>query len=184
MALPKTDIQGCDVVPLPTNSDGRGSLQELYRQSWPGAFPAMQWNAVASNAGVVRGAHVHVAYHEFYTLPRGRVVLGLTDIRRGSPTYRKSAQFEWSDEAGFAVVVPAGVAHAILFESDSLLVFGLSSYWSEQEEVGCQWNAPELGFVWPVRPVVRSERDTAAGNYLAMLQRYEELSQGQNAATV
>jgi dTDP-4-dehydrorhamnose 3,5-epimerase len=182
MALPKTGIEGCGIVPIPTNPDGRGYLQELYRQSWPGVFPAVQWNAVVSKAGVVRGTHVHVGYDEFYTLPQGRVLLGLADIRRDSPTYRKSEQFEWSAAHGFAVVVPAGVAHTILFKEDSVLLFGLSGYWSAQEEVGCQWDAAELGFVWPHARVVRSERDEMAGSYSAMLQRYETLSLAEKAA--
>lgn len=174
----KTGITGCEIIQIRTNRDGRGCLYEIFRQSWPGAFPAVQWNACASNAGVVRGAHVHVDYHEFYTLPRGRVVIGLADIRRTSPTFGKSVQFEWSDRDGRAVVVPWGVAHVVLFEEDSVLAFGLSDYWrAEYDDVGCQWDDPALGFVWPNQAVRRSERDTHSGNYKAMLQRYEERRQ-------
>src|SRR5437588_1277308 len=174
----KTGIMNCDIVPVSANRDGRGCLYEIYRESWPNAFPAVQWNACASNAGVVRGAHVHIDYHEFYTLPRGRVLVGLADIRRTSPTYRHSVQFEWADDDGCAIVVPRGVAHVILFEEDSVLAFGLSDYWRpEYDRAGCQWDDPELGFVWPVKPVLRSERDANSGNYRAMLQLYEDLSQ-------
>lgn len=175
--IPKTGIIDCEIVAISANCDARGCLYEIYRQSWPNAFPTVQWNACASNAGVVRGAHVHVDYHEFYTLPRGRVVVGLADIRRASATYRKSAQFEWAAQDGFAIVVPVGVAHVILFQEDSVLTFGLSGYWSaEYDVVGCQWDAPELGFVWPAQTVVRSERDTNAGNYEAMLELFDERS--------
>src|SRR5882724_9294207 len=132
MMLPKTGIDGCNIIPMTPNRDTRGSLCEIYRQSWPHAFPIVQWNVCTSHAGVVRGAHVHVAYDEFYTLPRGRVLLGLADIRRGSPTYRKSAQLEWRAEDGFAVVIPTGVAHVMLSEDDSILVLGLSEYWNAQ----------------------------------------------------
>ena len=175
MSLLKTGIDGCETVPISTNRDMRGCLYEVYRQSWPNAFPTVQWNVCASNAGVVRGAHVHIDYDEFYTLPRGRVLLGLADIRRASPTYRKSVQFEWAAKDGFAVVVPRGVAHVVLFEEDSVLAFGLSDYWkAENDVIGCQWDDPESGFVWPAGPVVRSERDAKAGNFRAMLQLYEE----------
>jgi dTDP-4-dehydrorhamnose 3,5-epimerase len=184
MNLPKTGIVGCDTVAVSANRDSRGCLYEIYRQSWPNAFPTVQWNACASNAGVVRGAHVHVDYHEFYTLPRGRVLLGLADIRRASPTYRKSVQFEWASQDGFAVVVPVGVAHVVLFEEDSVLAFGLSGYWSaEYDVVGCQWDAPELGFAWPAKTVVRSERDTNAGNYTEMLELYDDRSVAWSAAS-
>ena len=182
MKQPKIGIVGCDTVAVSANRDSRGCLYEIYRRSWPNAFPTVQWNACASNTGVVRGAHVHVDYHEFYTLPRGRVLLGLTDIRRTSPTYRKSVQFEWASQDD-SVVVPMGVAHVVLFEEDSVLAFGLSGYWSaEYDVVGCQWDAPELGFVWPARTVLRSERDTNSGNYAQMLQLFEERSASWRAA--
>lgn len=173
----QTGIKGCDILPVSANRDQRGCLYEIYRQSWPNSFPAVQWNACASNAGVVRGAHVHIDYHEFYTLPRGRVVLGLADIRRSSPTFGKSVQINWADTDGFAVVVPLGVAHVVLFEEDSVLAFGLSDYWkAEYDIVGCQWDAPELGFDWPKTAVRRSERDAASGSYGAMLKLFDELT--------
>jgi dTDP-4-dehydrorhamnose 3,5-epimerase len=169
-------IVGCELVPVLANRDDRGCLSELFRESE--AFQAVQWNACASKAGVVRGAHVHVDYDEYYTLPRGRVVLGLADIRRTSPTYRRSTQILWEDKDGFAVVIPRGVAHVLLFEQDSLLVFGLSGYWQAKYDiVGCQWDDPELDLQWPARSVIRSDRDTKSGDYQAMLRLYEELSQ-------
>jgi dTDP-4-dehydrorhamnose 3,5-epimerase len=158
-------------------------LYEIFRQSWPGAFPAVQWNVCVSDAGVVRGAHVHVDYQEFYTLPRGRVVIGLADIRRSSPTFGQSVQFAWTDRDAVAVVVPQGIAHVVLFEEDSVLAFGLSDYWrSEYDVAGCQWDASELGFVWPNKVVRRSERDSHSGSYAEMLQLYEERLQACLAA--
>jgi dTDP-4-dehydrorhamnose 3,5-epimerase len=175
MTMPKIEIVGCNVVAVSANRDKRGCLFEVYRQSWPNAFPTVQWNACASNAGVVRGAHVHVDYDEFYTLPFGCVLLGLADIRRASPSYRKAVQIEWAAKDGFAVTVPRGVAHVVVFEENSVLAFGLSDYWNpEYDVVGCQWDDPELGFVWSARPIIRSERDTTAGNYEAMLKLYED----------
>src|SRR3954470_9397809 len=93
-------IAACEVVPIAANRDSRGCLYEVYRRSWTNAFPTVQWNVCASRPGVVRGVHVHVDYHEFYTLPLGRVTLGLSDIRRASPTFGKSTQFAWTDSDG------------------------------------------------------------------------------------
>ena len=175
MALPSTGIQDCTIVPISANRDERGCLFEVYRQSWSGLFPTVQWNVCSSSAGVVRGAHAHVNYSEFYTLPLGRVVLGLADIRRDSPTFGQSIQLNWSAQDGFAVIVPVGVAHVVLFEEDSLLAFGLSGYWEPTYDVvGCQWDAPEFGFMWPARRVSRSARDTDASGYTEMLRCYDE----------
>jgi dTDP-4-dehydrorhamnose 3,5-epimerase len=173
-----TSIKDCEIVPVAANRDERGCLYEIYRETWPGAFRAVQWNACASDQGVVRGAHVHVDYSEFYTLPRGEVVIGLSDIRRDSPTFGRSAQFHWADRDAVALVVPPGVAHVVLFKADSVLAFGLSGYWErERDVVGCQWNAPELGFVWPDGPVRRSARDLSSGTYAEMLDHYQRLAE-------
>jgi dTDP-4-dehydrorhamnose 3,5-epimerase len=173
-----TSIKDCEIVPVSANRDERGCLYEIYRETWPGAFRAVQWNACASDKGVVRGAHVHVDYSEFYTLPRGEVIIGLADIRRDSPTFGRSAQFHWADRDAVAFVVPRGVAHVVLFKADSVLAFGLSGYWERRRDVvGCQWDAPEFGFAWPDGPVRRSARDLASGTYSEMLDHYRRLTE-------
>lgn len=175
MAARTTGLLGCHIVPITANRDERGCLYEVFRQSWPGAFPTLQWNACTSSAGVARGAHVHTDYDEFYTLPSGHVLLGLCDIRRASPTYRRSVQIEWAAADAFAVVVPRGVAHAVLFKADSVLLLGLSELWTaDTDDIGCQWNDPELGFAWPSAPVIRSHRDLTAGSFEQMEQLYSE----------
>ena len=171
------DIVGCELVRVVANRDGRGCLHEIFRESWSEAFPTVQWNACSSASNVVRGVHVHVDYDEFYTLPHGRVVLGLVDIRRESPSFRKSVQFEWSDKDGFAVVVPKGVAHVVMFVERSVLVFGLSDYWhAEYDILGCRWDDPELGFEWNCKEPVVSCRDSKSGTFQDMLSNFEEAS--------
>jgi len=177
MVPQSTGIVGCELVPVAANRDPRGCLLEVYRQSWINAFATVQWNVCISNAGVVRGAHVHVDYDEYYTIPKGRVVIGLTDIRRESRSFRESIQFEWGATDDVAIVVPRGVAHVVAFEDDSVLAFGLSGYWTPELDVlGCQWNDPELGLRWPDQNRRRSERDTHSGDFRQMLRLYEDLS--------
>ena len=60
-----TGIDGAVLVPLDGHGDARGCLTEVFRASWPGLFPVVQWNACRSQAGVVRGVHVHAGYDEF-----------------------------------------------------------------------------------------------------------------------
>ncbi len=176
MAPVQTGIEGCEVLPVSANPDARGCLSEIYRQSWPGAFKTVQWNTCASSTGVVRGVHVHFDYDEFYTLPQGRVLAGLIDIRRVSPTFRRSIQFEWSADEGKAITIPRGVAHVLYFKVDSVLVFGLSGYWTvENDVVGCQWDDPSLGFDWKDCPALRSQRDMSSGGLSQMIEHYESM---------
>ena len=131
---PRIPIEGCAPVPVRANADHRGCLFEIFREEWAGAFKTVQWNACRSLAGVMRGVHVHVDYDEFYTLPWGRVFLALRDIRRASPTFGNSIGFEWSAADGFAIPVPAGIAHAVFFLNESILAFGLSDYWNAETD--------------------------------------------------
>jgi dTDP-4-dehydrorhamnose 3,5-epimerase len=169
-------IDGCAVVPAKPNPDARGCLYEIYRAEWPGAFPAVQWNACISKAGVVRGVHVHIDYEEYYTLLAGRGFLGLHDIRRESPTYGRSLTIDWHAEDRCAVVIPRGVAHVLWFVEDAVLAFGLSNYWSATlDVVGCRWDDPMLGFELPDGTKSLSERDSESGSYDQMIQSYESL---------
>lgn len=174
---PEIPIEGCTPVPVKANADDRGCLFEIFREEWTGAFKTVQWNALSSVAGVMRGVHVHVDYDEFYTLPSGRVFLALRDIRRASPTFGKSIGLEWSAADGFAVPVPVGVAHAIFFLEESILAFGLSSYWKpELDVVGCRWDDLDPSLCWPAESAMLSNRDREAGSFADMLTKYEALS--------
>jgi dTDP-4-dehydrorhamnose 3,5-epimerase len=175
--LPTILIDGCAPVPVKANADDRGCLFEIFREEWPGAFKTVQWNACSSRPGVMRGVHVHFDYDEFYTLPMGRVFIALRDIRRASPTFGNSIGFEWSAADGFAIPVPAGVAHAVFFLDDSVLAFGLSGYWkAELDILGCQWHDLDPALKWPVESAQLSSRDTGAGSFADMLARYEKMS--------
>lgn len=170
-------IADCAPVPVRPNHDERGCLFEIFRENWPGAFKTVQWNACSSRAGVMRGVHVHVDYDEFYTLPRGRVFLALRDIRRESSTFGASAGFEWSAADGFAVPVPAGVAHAAYFLEDSVLAFGLSRYWNaEMDVLGCRWDDLDPTLLWPVDTAALSGRDATSGTYADMVRNYESMA--------
>ena len=170
-------IAGCAPVAVRPNSDHRGCLFELFREEWSGSFKTVQWNACASQVGVMRGVHVHVDYDEFYTLPSGRVFLALRDIRRGSQTFGVSVGFEWSAADGIAVPIPAGVAHAVFTLEDSVLVFGLSNYWkAELDVVGCRWDDLDPSLQWPAKTAVLSGRDSRSGSFADMVSKFETFS--------
>lgn len=175
-AMRTMPIAGCAPVAVRANADHRGCLFEVFREEWPGAFRTVQWNACASRAGVMRGVHVHADYDEFYALPKGRVFIALRDIRRDSPSFGASAGFEWNDSDGIAIPVRAGVAHAVYFLEDSVLVFGLSSCWrAEYDILGCRWDLLDPALRWPLETAALSDRDTQSGSYEDMVQRYEDL---------
>jgi dTDP-4-dehydrorhamnose 3,5-epimerase len=144
--------------------DNRGSLAEAFRQEWVHA-PSLpvQWNVVTSGAGVLRGMHVHLGYHEYYVVLQGRLTIGYRDTRRGSPTLGATALVEVSggDEGLSAVAAPPGLVHGIYAHEATTLLTAMTRTWDLAQELGCHWRDPALGIPWPFESAIISDRDDA-----------------------
>jgi dTDP-4-dehydrorhamnose 3,5-epimerase len=150
---------GVRVRKLETHADERGTLTELFRESWHTRVEIVQWNAVSSQKDVLRGVHVHPVHDDYLVLLRGRLLLGLHDLRPDSPTAGCSALVELVPEAAQVALVPHGVAHGFFFPEPSYHVYGVSHYWDPSDELGCRWDDPALAIPWPrISPAI-SRRD-------------------------
>src|SRR3954469_20721871 len=103
---------GTVLHPLEAHADERGVFTELYRREWDLGTEPVQWNAVWSEAGVLRGVHVHARHDDYLTVPVGRASVGLKDLRRGSPTEGLAALVELGRDAPAALVIPVARAGA------------------------------------------------------------------------
>jgi dTDP-4-dehydrorhamnose 3,5-epimerase len=155
---------GVLIHPLTPHPDLRGSLVEVFRESWGLGPRPLQWSALTRAAAGLRGGPV-----DHLVLAAGRLLLGLHDLRPWSPTSGASGLIEIDAGTPRAVIVPTGVAHGLYFPEPSLLVQGASHYWHPDDELGCRWNAPELRLAWPVRAPILSERDATAGDYSSLV---------------
>jgi len=152
---------GVHVSPLTLHSDPRGSLVEVFRESFAGAFHAVQWNLTSSAAGVLRGVHVHVVHSDYLIPIAGHVDVGLRDLRVGSPTEGATAFFELRADAPAALSVPPGVAHGFYFPEPAMHLYGVSHVWDTDDELGCLWSDPDLQIRWPFDEATISPRDAA-----------------------
>jgi dTDP-4-dehydrorhamnose 3,5-epimerase len=159
---------GVELHELAPHSDDRGVFTELFREQWSELASPVQWNAVKSRAGVLRGVHVHPVHDDYLTVVSGRVLFGLCDLRPDSATYRDATTVEISADAPRALMIPHGVAHGFFFPEESIHVYAVSHYWDLADELGCRWDDPELGIPWPQREAHISERD-------ALLQPLDQL---------
>lgn len=143
-------------------ADERGSLTEVFRQSWVDApAPPVQWNAVTSASGVMRGMHIHLGYFEYYVVMQGDITVGYRDTRPRSPTEGATALVRAKAAPGrlAAIAAPPGIVHGIYTHAASILFTAMTRYWDTAQETGCHWRDPALGIAWPFDTAVTSGRD-------------------------
>ncbi len=150
---------GVAVHPLTSHADERGAFTEVFREEWGLGVEPVQWNAVRTEPGVLRGVHVHVRHADLLTVADGWATIGLCDLRTGSPTHGLATTVDLRGDAMDVIVIPPGVAHGFLFHERSLHVYAVTHYWATDDELGCHWADPALGIRWPAEPRRISDRD-------------------------
>lgn len=153
--------EGVRVRELNPHRDDRGSFTELHRLEWDTEIEPVQWNAVRTNAEVLRGVHVHPTHDDYLIVFGGHASVGLADLREGAPADRSACVVTLDSEAPVGLTIPNGVAHGFYFHEPSLHIYAVSHYWNVADELGCHWADPELGIPWPQGEAHVSPRDEA-----------------------
>jgi dTDP-4-dehydrorhamnose 3,5-epimerase len=157
---PRSRIQGVQIVPLRRFADDRGYFFESYRRAWiPGVRDMVQGNVSFSKAGVLRGLHYHFKQADFWLVPSGRVLAGLYDLRRSSPTRGEKETLEMGEERPLGLYIPKGVAHGFRALADSFMTYLVDEYYDNSDEQGVRWDDPALGIDWGAGSPIVSERD-------------------------
>jgi dTDP-4-dehydrorhamnose 3,5-epimerase len=179
--LQPVGIEGACLVRLTAHPDPRGSFTEAYRRDFiPGMREMVQANLSLSRARVMRGLHLHRKQADYWMVVTGRILVGLYDPRRGSPTEGRKAQVPLAgdDEPRTPLYIPRGVAHGFYAETEVILQYLVDEYFDGGDEYGVAWDDPDVGIAWPLgdgEPIV-SERDQANPSLAEVLRdppRYE-----------
>ena len=171
-------IEGVFSVALPSHSDPRGELVEMFRASWLPTAPPRQWNLVRSLANTLRGIHVHLR-HTDYVLPLdGSTLVGLKDLRRDSRTYLKDAHYRLEPSRPLLLHIPPGVGHGFYAPDGSLLGIAVTRYFDPEDDLGYRWDDPAALLFPDVRSPILSERDARAPDFHELLARLEPHQHG------
>lgn len=161
-AQPFELISGVQTVPLDAFGDDRGRFMETFRKEW---FPHVNWDRLQSNrsdssAGVLRGLHYHFKQVDYWLALRGRIRVGLVDLRRSSPTYLASASLDMGEENLLGLFIPEGVAHGFAALTDCTLMYIVNNYYDGgADEFGIAWDDPQAAIDWGVAKPALSQRD-------------------------
>lgn len=117
-------IDGVLVRPLITHEDARGTLCELYSDSWGfDDIPMVHTYTVTARPGQIKGWALHQRQIDRYAFLSGSTKLVLFDSREGSESHGVINELFFSESNRALVLVPPGIWHAVqaLGTIDSLL---------------------------------------------------------------
>jgi dTDP-4-dehydrorhamnose 3,5-epimerase len=165
-------IEGVLLFPLTTHPDLRGSFTEDYRRSWvAGGREMVQGNISISKATVLRGLHFHREQADWWNFYTGAAVVGLYDLRSGSPTEGVGLGLRIDTDEGLkGLYIPRGVAHGFYAERDVMLHYMVDNYYTGSDEFGIAWDDPGLGFDWTANEPILSDRDRSNPGLAEVLQ--------------
>jgi len=164
-----TALPGCTIIEPAVYGDARGAFFE----NWNAAkFAAagihaqfVQANVSTSTRGVLRGLHYQ------WPNPQGKLVQVLegevwdvvVDIRRGSPSFGKSAAVVLSAENRRQFWIPEGFAHGFVVLSErALFSYLCTALYDRESDAAIRWNDAELAIDWPVSAPALSDKDAQA----------------------
>lgn len=166
-------IAGVRLRPLAPAPDLRGSLCEIHRDSWELAARPVQWDFINTRRHVLRGVHVHRLRTDHIVVVGGRATIGLADLRRNSPSFRRGMTLEADGEAPQILIVPPGVAHGIYAHDPVIYLYGLSAYYDGVDQAGCRFDDPALEIDWPSPDPILLPRDADLPDFGTLLRQFE-----------
>jgi dTDP-4-dehydrorhamnose 3,5-epimerase len=154
-------LEGVRLHPLTVHPDQRGTLSEVFRESWSSGIEPEGWDVHSTEPGALRGVHLRAWSDCYLVLLQGRATAGLCDLRGRPLAHRGSAVIELSGEARVALIISRGVAHGLYFHEPSVLLIATSLGGRPERGLGCAWDDPGLGISWPSRHARLTPRDAA-----------------------
>jgi dTDP-4-dehydrorhamnose 3,5-epimerase len=116
----KQSIDGVQLINLNLFLDDGGSLAEIVRFDDQGnlqlipEFKAKQSTFSQIMPGVIKAFHLHYNQEDvWFCMPYDRLLIGLFDARKDSPTYQQSMRFVMGAGRAQILYIPRGVAHGM-----------------------------------------------------------------------
>jgi len=142
--------------------DNRGFFREIYKNKFLKNKKFIFWCVSKSKKNVIRGLHLQRKIQQdlFITVIKGKIFDVVIDLRKNSRKYGKHCSNILSKKNATSLYVPSGFAHGFCsLAKESLVLYGISNYRSELNEVGILWNDSTLNINWPVQKPIISKKD-------------------------
>ena len=151
-------IEKVIVKELKTSSDERGFFREIIRVSdifFTEGFG--QWSHSLMYNNVIKAWHYHKIQTDWWYVVTGVLRVGLCDLRKESPTYKKTMDFLMGEhQAAKIVTIPPGVAHGCKATQGPVNLFYITSnVYNPEDEQRLAYNTPEIDFDWLTGPPIK-----------------------------
>ena len=169
MKIKETDLKDLLIVEPEIYEDERGYFYESFNfKKWSNYFNGnppvfVQDNESLSHKNVLRGLHFQLPPHAQGKLVRvvqGAVLDVAVDLRKKSPTFKKSFKLLLSERNKRQLYIPEGFAHGfVALEDNTRFIYKCTDYYNREAEDAIVWNDPDLAIDWEVKEPVLSEKD-------------------------
>jgi dTDP-4-dehydrorhamnose 3,5-epimerase len=116
----KTTIEGVQLINLNLFIDDGGHLAEVVRMDEQGNLQVLPEFKVRQSTysqmlpGTIKAFHLHYNQEDcWFIIPSDRLLIGLFDARKDSPTYNKTMRFVLGAGRAQILYIPRGVAHGL-----------------------------------------------------------------------
>jgi dTDP-4-dehydrorhamnose 3,5-epimerase len=116
----KVTIEGVQLINLNLFVDDGGALAEIVRLDEQGhlqilpEFKVRQSTYSQMLPGTIKAFHLHYNQEDvWFVVPTDRLLIGLFDARKDSPTFNKTMRFVLGAGRAQALYIPRGVAHGL-----------------------------------------------------------------------
>jgi len=168
MQFRATPIDGVRLIEASPHRDERGAFARLhcaeeFRQAGLDFEPRQTSLSANLKQHTLRGMHYCTEPEsKLVRCTRGRILDVVFDLRRESPSFRKTLGVELDPVSMQGLFIPPDVAHGFLtLTDDADVLYQIDRIYRPGFDAGVRWNDPAFAFAWPAKPAVIAPRDSS-----------------------
>lgn len=174
MLFTESKLKGAFVLEPERREDNRGFFARTFCQrefEAHGLNPLVVQCNIAYNKkkGTLRGMHFQNPPFQEAKLVRctqGAILDVILDLRPDSPTYKKWASAELSEDNHRMLYIPEGFAHGYQTLTETTeIIYQVSQFYAPESASGVRHNDPAFGIEWPLEVTAISELDKKWPDY-------------------
>lgn len=179
MKILKTKLKGCFVIEPVIFKDERGYFfetfqKERFEKAIGENINFVQTNQSYSVKGTLRGLHFQIgkfAQAKLITVPKGKILDVVVDIRKDSPTYGLHFMIELSESNHKSLFVPKGMAHGFLALEETVFTYQCDNFYNKESERGILYSDSDLAIDWQYDAdnLIVSEKDKLLPNFNSII---------------